>query len=153
MGLIGTVGNIDKINVGGTELVDIANLICVGALADAAGVGLRYSTARLALSTTSYQVPGSKSFRILAIRWVIMSATAGTGSDNSWGYGDNTVDLSNAAAPTNKVTANVMLPGPDRVAPGTVYTVGGKAEVPTGKYPFFSADGTIVHGTFYGYEV
>ena len=153
MGLIGTVGNIDKITVGGVELVDIANLFCVGCTVNAVGLGARYSTARSQFATSGYQVGVGKSFRVLAVRMTVLDATAGSGSSDSWGYGDTDVGSNSAAAPTTPIVSNVMRPGPGRVANSTTYIVTGRAEVPASKYVYAQNDGASAYWNFYGYEV
>lgn len=153
MGLIGTVGNIDKIMVGSVELVDISGLLCLGSTVNAVGVGGRYTTARSGFATSGYQVTAGKSLRILAVRMVVVDATAGGGSSDFWGYGDTDVGVNSASAPTTPINSNVMKPGPARVGNSTVYTVTGKAEVPAQKYIFAENDGASAFWNFYGYEV
>lgn len=150
MGLIGTVGNIDKIVIGSTELVDITNLICVGATVYGIGVAARYSTLRAPFGTAGYQVTAGKTFRILAVR--LQNLVSGTGATNcGWGYADNDVGLSTATVPTTPVAANI-LPGPDRNITGTS-TVGGKFNVPAQKYMYVLSDGGDSNLSLYGYEV
>lgn len=153
MALVGTVGNVDKITVGSVELVDISNLKCVGAIVSAAGVGTKYSTPRSQFATSGYQVGGGVSFRVLAIRMVVIDAAATGGSSDGWGYADNDVGLTSAAAPTSTVGSNVMRPGPGRGGYGSVFTVSGKAEVPATKYLYVFNDAAAAHWTIYGYEV
>jgi len=144
--------SIPVLQAGNIQLVDISGLICLGALVVAQGVGGRYSTLRNAFATSGYQVTAGKTFRILLARMVVRGATVGAGSANGWGYGDTDVGLTSAAAPTNAVANNNMIPGPDRTTSGSVYFVSGKADVPAQKYVYVLADGADQWFTVWGYE-
>lgn len=155
MGLVGTVGNIDKVSVGGVEFVDIANLICVGAEVTAAGVGARYTTARAPFATSGYPVSGGKTFRILCIRYVMELPSASTGSGCDWGYSTADAGIDNAASPAGYTSAGNAgnMFAPRNMAASSTLFVQGKFEVPTGKYITALEDGCNAGFHFYGYEV
>lgn len=141
---------IPTLTIGGRVFTDLANLkTLVGYCAGAGGTNTDFRT----MAGAVYVVPASKSFRILAVKFMI--ATAGT---CLFGYCDNDVGVGSATAPTNGAYM-INSSGQMLVTPIANTNIAVEFPfdliVPTGKYPFASGGGGTFNGTviIYGYEV
>lgn len=153
VGPIGTLGNVvPTLTVGGRVFTDLDNLkMLVGNIDRGNGV----ATLRDVNSSSGYQVPGGKTFKVAAVRIVYSGYISGI----EIGYGDNDVGMGSVSQPTNVVFPggsqnNFAIVGKDT---NSQYEAPFQIDIPTGKYPCFGslATGSSAQASVivYGYEV
>jgi len=141
-----------SLTIGGRVFTDLKNLIV---LHTGLATTNTYSTARLPNGTSGYQVPASKTLRILAVKCSIVK-TVDSGTNIGLGYSDNDAGidvavglLTNPVHCGGAITVPVLASGKE-----TAYSVANveaplNFTVPTGKYLFgrHASQGM----TFFGY--
>ena len=127
-----------SVTIGGRNITDLANLILlVGGVS-----GANYTSLRKPESSSGYQVPASKVFRILAMEVTVTTAVAGGAHIL---YADNDIGLSQAGPPTNPVYPGATTTSQNGIVASTA--TAGKIEIPlrwdipTGKYILARSDG------------
>lgn len=147
MKAIGTLGNVDSLKVGGQVFVDLTNLISLIAncLTNSSS-GFNQPGA-----SSGYQVPGGKTFRIRAIRYInyatALSATA-TPTRIVLNQADNDIGQDSATAAVNPVFPGGAAHNYSAIAangPGGSFIseIGGlDFPIASGKYVGFSAGST-----------
>lgn len=144
---------IPTLTVGGQVFTDLSNLIVLNAVVS--GVGAGNATFRKSNTSAGYQVPASKTFKVMAIEFDVLVAASG---GFTLLYADNDVTQEAATAFTNPIypagtpntinrfgtnTASVRLDFPF------------KFDIPTGKYPGITNFNNALQAgiRLYGYEV
>lgn len=131
------------LTIGGKVLTDLRNVIRLNAFAT--GTSTVRSTARLDSASSGYQVPATKSLRIIAARF---RNGGGTIAQVAIGYSDNDVGITASTALTNGVFASGSATVATTVPAVAAVAFAGLAEaslnfvVPTGKYVVMQKDTT-----------
>lgn len=150
---------IPTLTVGGRVFTDLNNLLIVTGYC--LGTTNVNTSMRKAGGSSGYQVPASKSFRILAAQIECGQTTAGSNILGYVLYADNDVGVNSSSAFTNPIymggtqLAGVLGTGAS-LAGVQQYTVNIDFSVPTGKYPAFFNGSTATNNTtvrYFGYEV
>ena len=139
---------IPNLMVAGRTFTDLTNLIVLNGICDNTN---QYATLRLPNGTSGYQVPASRTLRILAVSATFSVVTGAAAV--SIGYGDTDVGFSAASAPTTPVSLSnggrAMYVGAGALKPP--YEMATNFTVPTGKYPYVSNSLSLGSITVYGY--
>lgn len=144
------------LTIGGRSFdsTEMSNLIVLsGAVTSTNG-----STLRKGNGTSGYQVPGGKTFRVVAIETFNMNSSTADNSPGRLLYSDNDNGMNSTAAAS--FSNPVYLGGDSGVGGGTgVGTAYGieqevvQFDIPTGKYPGLKSNGGNTRIRLYGYEV
>lgn len=164
---IGTNGNVNSLNIGGSNSVQSSNMQLMADMRGNVLCSTFRNMSAPATSNTGYTPSGSNKFYATGI--VVQSITGGNDPDVRLGYGDTNVNFGSAALPTNAWGigygsmsavadgANMLnfSPGVTVSNPGNILFIPILIPFPNGKYPFvvwnnnLSAGDTVM---MFGYE-
>lgn len=152
MAQINNPSAIPSMVVGGRVITDLTNTKFLSGRVNGAGNG--NSGCRIMGGSSGYQVPASKTFKVIAI----LAQGVYTSGSIMLGYADNDLGTASATAPTNPVYA--MSTSASVALFAGAATVAGYSQgiinfdIPTGKYPFLSNNADTTNGSIIilGYE-